>query len=192
MKRKFAIVVPDAGPLITLGCIDSLDLLDRIDAEIYVVDQVIEEVTRKPSAPGAAQLRTFIKRSTRLHVFQTAVGENAKLAREMGRGTRERGLGEAAIAEFLARLDEVIPQNETAVLLYEDSDVAKMRVFRSANATIVSTYSFLLALEKRGIIPSAEGVWKKVLTVGRVPSKKQRVEPLSPSAAGADFEFTPK
>lgn len=44
MTRRVVLLVPDAGPLISLATIDRLELLLEINLPIYLVDQVAHEV----------------------------------------------------------------------------------------------------------------------------------------------------
>jgi hypothetical protein len=46
---RVVLVVPDAGPLISLAKIDGLQILLRLQLPIYLVDQVRFEVTREKS-----------------------------------------------------------------------------------------------------------------------------------------------
>jgi hypothetical protein len=46
VTRRVALLVPDAGPLISLGRIDRLSLLLLLKLPIYLVDQVVYEVAR--------------------------------------------------------------------------------------------------------------------------------------------------
>jgi len=51
--KRVALIMDDAGPLISLGKAKSLDILLKLDLPIYIIDQVYFEVTREPSFEDA-------------------------------------------------------------------------------------------------------------------------------------------
>ncbi len=57
--KRVALVIPDAGQLISLGKAQSLEILLKLDLPIYIVDQVYFEVTREPSFEDAKIIRQF-------------------------------------------------------------------------------------------------------------------------------------
>ena len=54
------ILVPDAGPLITLAYAGQLDLLQRPGWPVHLVDMVLHELTRH-STPTSELIVTFVK-----------------------------------------------------------------------------------------------------------------------------------
>lgn len=169
MTRRVVLLVPDAGPLISLGRIDRLSLLLLLKLPIYLVDQVVYEVTRDPRFSDAQRIQAFIdQNASTVRVFRTVVGEAAAQRRAGGETRRQKGQGEAAIAEFLARLDEVLSSpDDPVLLLYEDSDIMKQRFVVPGNVHLLSTHALLLGLERRGSIPSADEVWDAIHATGR-------------------------
>lgn len=169
MTRRVVLLVPDAGPLISLATIDRLELLLAVDLPIYLVDQVAHEVTVRDTLPDARRIRRFIHEHTDMvTIFSTAVGQAAARRRSEGETGRQKGQGEAAIAEFLARMDEVLTSpDDPVLLLYEDSDIMKRRFVMPDNVHILSTRAFLLGLEQRGRIPSANALWQAINRQGR-------------------------
>jgi hypothetical protein len=117
---RVIIVVPDAGPLISLARAERLDLLTALGLPVYIMDQVRWEATHNREKPDAVAIAKFIEtNSGMVHIETTETGENARVAREAGRiGKRQASLGEAAISEFLtdfeARFEDVSP-----LLIYE-------------------------------------------------------------------------
>jgi hypothetical protein len=173
LTHRVVLVVPDAGPLISLGRADRLDLLLALDLPIWIVDQVQFEATREINRfPDAARVANFVAANPdKVHVFETAVGNTAAARRSGGNFTRQRGVGEAAIAEFLVRLDEVMAApDDPVMLLYEDSDIASSRFVMPANVHVVSTWSLLQGMEQRGMIASAEAIWQLIGAAGRWPA----------------------
>jgi hypothetical protein len=172
VTRRVVLLVPDAGPLISLGRIDRLSLLLLLKLPIYLVDQVVYEVTRDPQFADAQRMQALItQHSSTVQVFQTVVGQAAAQRRAGGEAGRQKGQGEAAIAEFLARLDEVLDSpDDPVLLLYEDSDIMKQRFVVPDNVHLLSTRALLIGLERRGQIPSAAAVWEEIHAAGRSPT----------------------
>jgi predicted nucleic acid-binding protein len=168
---KVVLLVPDAGPLISLAKADCLDLLLLLELPVVLVDQVQFEVTRHKQFADAVRIEQFVQsHAAEVHVFATAVGAAAAVRRTQGE-VRQPGQGEAAIAELLQRLDEVNGDADAPVLLlYEDSDVRKSRFVLPDNVHVVSTSGLLAGLERKGLIRSAEAVWERIEAAGRVPS----------------------
>lgn len=169
MTRRVALLIPDAGPLISLGRIDRLSLLLLLDLPIYLVDQVVYEVTRDLKFVDAQRIRVFIdQNASTVRVFRTVVGDAAAQRRAGGETGRQKGQGEAAVAEFLARSDEVLASpDDPVLLLYEDSDILKQRFVVPDNVHLLSTRALLRGLERRGLIPSADEVWDAIHSTGR-------------------------
>lgn len=171
MTARVVLVVPDVGPLISLGHADRLDLLLLLGLPIWIVDQVLHEATSNPRFGDARRIAAFVQdHPAAVRVFATAVGEAATARRAAGHAGRQRGQGEAAIAEFLVRLDEVARPDDPVLLLYEDSDIRQSRFVLPANVHLVSTLALLQGMERRGLIPSAGEVWQAILASGRQPS----------------------
>jgi len=165
------LVVPDAGPLISLAKADCLDLLLLPGVPVWIVDQVRFEASGSDRFPDAIRIDRFIRsHDARIMEFTTAVGLAAAQRRAQGE-VRQPGQGEAAIAEFLQRLDEVTGDPDAPVLmLFEDSDIRRSRFFLPDNVHLPSTLAFLRGLERKCLIPSAEQVWSLIAAAGRTPS----------------------
>ncbi|WP_448202604.1 hypothetical protein [Azospirillum sp. sgz302134] len=177
---RVVLVVPDAGPLISLGKADALSHLLSLELPIYVVDQVLFEVTRDERHDDARRIADFVAgHQSTIHVFETEVGKDAASRRVAGETARQKGRGEAAIAEFLARLDEVAQPDDAVLLVYEDSDVRKSRFVLPDNVHVVSTKALLVGMERRGLIPSVDAIWKAITDNGRRPSEDSVDVPAS-------------
>ena len=159
-------MVPDAGPLISLARTDRLDVLLLLGFPIYVVDQVRFEVTRNKQFPDAVRIEKFVRdHPGTVHEFSTAVRQAAAQRRAQGE-VRQPGQGEAAIAEFLVRLDEATGDPNAPVLLLIPD-----------NVHAVSTLGLLRGLEHRRLIPSAEDLWRRIVAAGRLPSPAEVDQP---------------
>ncbi|MCM2473166.1 hypothetical protein HGO38_06705 [Rhizobium sp. CG5] len=172
------IVVPDAGPLISLAKADRLDLLTALGLPVYVMDQVYWEATRNRDKPDAMLIAEFVaENSDLIHIAETETGENARFAREGGRlGMRQSSLGEAAISEFLTEF-EVRFEDTAALLIYEDSDFKRKRFVIPENVHVVSTKSFLYGLQDRKLVEDASAVWQAIKAAGREPSEEEVDQP---------------
>jgi hypothetical protein len=182
--KRVTLLIPDAGPLISLASADSLGLLTRLDLPILLVDEVVAEVTRNPNFPEVGRLNAFLRDHPALvRVVETFVGRAAAERRRQEPGVRLRGLGEAAIAELVARIDEFVDPDEPILVLFEDSDVRRIQVLIRGNVHLLSTRSLLLGMERAGLIPSAEAVWQAIHAIGRRPAAMEVDQP-APAAYG--------
>lgn len=160
----------------------------RLRLPIYVVDQVRYEATRHAEQfPDARRIEAFIRANPAVvHEFVTGVGRAAAARRNAGDGNRQRGIGEAVIAEFLARLDEVTDApDDPVVLLYDDSDIRRSRFVLPGNVHVASTRALLLGMERRGLVESAEAVWESMIGAGRSPSAAETEMPASVGREGS-------
>jgi predicted nucleic acid-binding protein len=57
---NIALIVTDAGPLITLAVADALDTLKLLRARIVIPDMVRFEVTRRADKPGAREFIAWL------------------------------------------------------------------------------------------------------------------------------------
>ena len=172
MTGRTALIIPDAGPLISLGKADRLEVLLKPGLPLYIVDQVLYEATRDPRHVDARRIAAFVRSNNpAVRTFETEVGRAAAARRAAGETGRQRGQGEAALAEFLARLDEGLDHaDDRALLLFEDSDIRTGVFLTGANVDLVSTRALLRWLERRRLIRSAEEIWQAIEAAGREPS----------------------
>jgi hypothetical protein len=170
--KRVALVIPDSGPLISLGRAERLDLLLLLDLPIYPVDQVAFEATHSERDEDARRIRTLFEDNPgRVRVVTTCVGAAAAAARRRGPSVRHRGLGEAAIAEFYSRIDEYIDPDEPVLVLFEDSDVRRITALVRGNVHLLSTWGLLKGTEEVGLIDSAETVWQAIVRAGGEPAR---------------------
>jgi hypothetical protein len=168
--NRVALIVPDAGPLISLARANALDLLLALEIPIYIIDHVLYEVG-KPEFPDGQIIREFVANNTEtVHEYETFVGTQAKAVRDSGDTRRVPSLGEAAISEFLSNYDLEF-DNLSPMLLFEDSDISKKKIIVPDSVHVTSTMKLLKGLELDGIIPSAQSIWDAIEATGRKPSK---------------------
>ena len=115
------VLIPDAGPWITLAYADGLDLLLKPGWPVAMVDMVLEELTRSQT-PTSQQVGALVK-DQRIPVWSTEVCRRAA-------GRRQRNVGEMAIQETMQALAmEDTPRR--GVFLFEDQDRSR-HVFAAA------------------------------------------------------------
>jgi hypothetical protein len=165
MKEPFSLIVTDTSPLLTLVLADSLDVLLRPGLSVFIPDAVYIEATRVRGAPGAQQIVEWINaHSDFVRIVPTDIGIDQQRRIDEGRSTR--GLGEQAAIEALDRFLNANPEAE-ALLLFEDSDIAKRRAIVDERASLISTGDFLRALEAAGFIQSTDYILDQASERGR-------------------------
>lgn len=159
------VLLPDAGPLITLAYADSLDLLFRPGWSVALVDMVLHEVTRNQT-PSSEKLAQWVQANklpalpTRIHAhYQQHVSSNSV-------PPRKSNLGELAIQEAMNNFALEQPP-KTGVFLFEDHKIARASFVVPDNCRKVSTRAFLLFLEQKGWLESATEIERKAIHAGR-------------------------
>ena len=159
------VLLPDAGPLITLAYADSLDLLFRPGWSVALVDMVLHEVTRNqtPSSEKLAQwaqANTLPVLPTRIHAHYQQHASSSPVP------LRKSNLGELAIQEAMNHFALELPP-KTGVFLFEDHKIARASFVVPDNCRKVSTRAFLLFLEQKGWLESATEIERKAIHAGR-------------------------
>jgi len=161
--RPAPLLLPDAGPLITLAYARRLDLLLRPGWPLRLVDMVLHEVTRHDT-PSRATITAFVA------PHKPAVIETATLRHHQARvaagAARKAGLGELAMQEAIHQLALQEPP-QPAVLLFEDHRIARTSFFLPEGTLRVSTRAFLIFLEEKGWLASAAEVEQAAISAGR-------------------------
>jgi hypothetical protein len=170
-KRRITIVIPDAGPLISLAMGNALDLLlaVRPGVELVVTDIVHFETTALSNrfADGVQIADFFEKNKQRIAVKETTIGKLAlpDLKRQLENGANVQwgeDYGELSIISFIKGARTFNPGNPTMVLI-EDDWFEENAYALPGNMHLVSTGSFLNGLERRGIIPSAKEIKDRIV-----------------------------
>jgi hypothetical protein len=163
------VLLPDAGPLITLAYADALDLLLKPGWTVQLVDMVLHEVTR--SITPTSQRIARWARQRRVAVLSTPVfAHHGHAAVGVGAAPRKSNLGELAIQEIMSGFDLTLPPTQ-GVFLFEDHKIARASFLLPESCQKVSTRAFLLFLEQRELIPSAADVQVRALQAGRAFSQ---------------------
>ena len=180
--KRCTLLIPDAGPLISLWVADCLDLLLRLDMPIVVVDAVYDEVSRDPSYLQDAEIKAFID----AHVPPFAIEETniGTVARERRRAGQPpiRNTGELAIIQFISEdggVQRYLKAGDPLLILFEDRS---LRVFqRPPNMHLLSTVGLLRGMEHEGLISSADAIIQEMTQPtgpGRRPQEYGICKPL--------------
>lgn len=184
-KYPIKIVLPDAGPLISLAKGRHLDLLLRFKphVQILVSDAVYHETTWHPEKhPDAAQIQRFLtEHADRIEIRETEYGRNFILSirareayeaasQEVQRIIDQAGATPVAIAHHIGDMAILSMTQEIAgeypddpVLVLSEDRAFLNKVFAiGKHAHILSTRGFLKGLAHRKII-SFEAVWADIV-----------------------------
>lgn len=154
------VLLPDAGPLITLAYADALDVLFKPRWSVTLVDMVLHEVTRNQT-PTSDKLARWTE-SNKLPVVPTKTFQHYQRTA----ASRKSNLGELAIQE--AMNDFALEQPpRTGVFLFEDHKIARASFHVPDNCRKISTRAFLIFLEEKGWLESAAEVERRALLAGR-------------------------
>ncbi len=160
-----AVLLPDAGPLITLAYADALDLLVKPGWPIVLVDMVLHEVTRNQT-PTSDTIAHWAKANT-LPIRTTRIFQHHQQALASDPAAAHTAhLGELAIQETMN--DFALDQpSKTGVFLFEDHKIARASFLLPDNCRKISTRAFLLFLEQQGWLESAAEIELRAILAGR-------------------------
>ena len=151
------VLIPDAGPWITLAYADALDLLLKPAWPVAMVDMVLEELTRSQT-PKSQQIAAWVS-DQQIPVLPTEVCRRAA-------GRRQRHLGEMAIQETMQALAMEEPP-QRGVFLFEDHKIARATFLLPPGCLKVTTRAWLLFLERGGWLDSAVAIERRAIEAGR-------------------------
>ena len=185
------VVIPDAGPLISLARADRLDLLDRLNSQILITDAVKLEILggRLRSADQDRLRRWMRSDHNRIRVVETPWGammmENFRLREALSfegkatvpRNPLLRNAGEKSIRDLAEEIRDGMSHQDTGLVLFEDKNVPKINF--GPYMRVMSTWSFATALEALNVISSARDLFDQIELAGRVPPR-------------SDYDWVPK
>ena len=168
-KAPPILLLPDAGPLITLAYADALDVLFKPGWQINIVDMVQYEVTRNQTPTSQKILHWIVENS--VQILSTKTHEHFQQSQASGTAPpRKANLGEFAIQEAMNNFALMTPP-PTTVLLFEDHKIARASFLLPDNCRKVSTRSFLQFLEQKQWIASATEIERRAILNGRLFSQ---------------------
>ena len=163
MVESEIVLLPDAGPLITLAYADALDLLFKPGWSVQLVDMALQEVTR--NATPTSEL--IARWSEKLPVLTTRTCQRYREALERGdANARKTNLGELAIQEAMNDIAQSHPLR-IGVFLFEDHKIARTSFLLPDNCRKISTRAWLQFLEQKGWLDSAAQIERTALNNGR-------------------------
>jgi hypothetical protein len=161
VSKPAVLLLPDAGPLITLAYANALDLLKKPGWQVQVVDMVLHEVTRN-ATPTSLAIGTWVAQNN-VAVLPSKTFAHYQQLQTQDAKVRKANLGELAIAEIMGDFARQLPE-ATGVLLFEDHKIARNSFVLSSNCRKVSTRAFLIFLERNGWIDSAAAAVERTAT----------------------------
>lgn len=171
------LIIPDAGPLISLAHAGRLDLVEVFNRPVAVIDVVKLECLKKPDSPDHAVMKAwFHNNSNAIRIIETPIRpvyEQALQEEVSGENPRAtRGLGDAAYGWLLPNIDLVAPRGTIPLVLTEDKNLS-ITLADHQVAHILSTRAWLAGLENAGVIESAEEIIAEIGRHGRSLSTLQ-------------------
>lgn len=159
------LLLPDAGPLITLAYAQALDLLLKPGWPVQIVDMVLHEVTRN-TTPTSALIEAWVNKN-KLDILPTKTCARFREMRATAAAPpRKSNLGELAIQEAMNDFALIDPP-PIGVFLFEDHRIARTGFLLPDNCRKVSTRAFLIFLEQKGWLESAAEIERKAVVRGR-------------------------
>lgn len=159
------LLLPHAGPLITLAYAEALALLLLPNWSLRLVDMVLHEVTRN-ATPTSEAITAFVAQH-RLPVIATQTYRHYQsLVSETGTQPRKAGLGGLAIQEAINQMALQQPPRD-AVLLFEDHKIAQASFHLPEGSLRISTRAFLIYLQQAGSLDCAAEIERRAVLAGR-------------------------
>ena len=159
------VIIPDTAPLIHFAAGGLLDLLPAM-GKVVIPDVIALEATRLLTKDYAPEVDAWLKTGV-AEIAETDWGPIFQLAIERGLKA-PRNTGELAIILWLH--EHLASDVREAFVIYEDKRVPGMMAGEPGleDVALLTTRSFLVVAERRGMIPSAEAAWERIVT--RVPT----------------------
>lgn len=163
-KPASTVLLPDAGPLITLAYGKALDLLLKPGWHVRVVDMVLHEVTRN-STPSSDAIQRWVDANP-VSIVTTRTFELFQAAQSHGGEVRKANLGELSIQEAMHEMALCEPEH-VGVFLFEDHKIARASFMLPDNCRKISTRAYLQFLENNRWIESAAQIERAAISQGR-------------------------
>lgn len=159
------LLLPDAGPLITLAYAQALDALFKPGWSVQIVDMVLHELTRNQT-PTSQVISAWVEQN-KLEILPTKIFKRYQMALAAGAASpRKSNLGELAVQEAMTQLVFIEP-SPIGVFLFEDHRIARAAFVLPENCRKVNTRAFLTFLEQKGWIESAAALERQAILSGR-------------------------
>ena len=163
------LLLPDAGPLITLAYAQALDLLLKPGWSVQIVDMVLHEIIRNQT-PTSRLIAAWVQ-ANEVHILPTqTLAHYREMQSTAITAPRKANLGELAVQEAMNNFALRVPP-PTGVFLFEDHRIARSSFLLPDNCRKVGTRAFLIFLEHKGWLESAAEVERKAIVRGRAFSQ---------------------
>lgn len=179
--------VADTGPLITLAVAGALDCLRFPSVPVVIPDAVFYEATLDAGRLGAQELIDWLNADPgQVEIAPTHVYRNFQIRLQADTRIRREGdMGERAATEVITAQGR-LAQGALGVLLCEETNILRAITAPGKERIIpLSSMDFLKALEREGLIPSAEAILARSRDRGRVPSRAQYLPEHDPDIRDA-------
>jgi len=183
------VVVPDMSPLIHLAAARHLPLLQEF-GRVIVMDIVAYEASDDVTKPWALEVAAWLSKGQEagsnqpVEIVKTEIGEAYRLARRTDPNFKLRDAGERAIRDWLV---DMLPEvGGPALVIYEDKKMPKLiqREHLEDVVVVATTRAVLAFAEERGLITSAEDVWKTIIAQAEGASPSLDVQVMLPTRTG--------
>lgn len=148
-----AVILSDAGPIITLQRIGRLDVLGFFNVPIHIVDHVHWEVTKPDNDPAGAIADALRRMGNRITIIETLTGLGFQAKYAINPKTKSSNVGELAVNEYAITLARSGGPRFVPLVFYEDPDVETLPLAQLKNVHMLNTAAFLTALHQAGVLP---------------------------------------
>jgi hypothetical protein len=164
-----AVIIPDASPILTLARVRRLDLLERFDVPVHIVDQVHYEVTRPENDIDGEVGRYLLRQHNMITIVGTATGSGFKAQRQVDPSFPSRNLGEQAVDEHVRRLVSTSGPSFVPMVLFEDPDVLVMRMAQNKRIHLMNTTAWLIGMYEIGALPEGPDLVAAIDALRKTP-----------------------
>lgn len=199
--RQVKVVLPDAGPLFSLASINALDLLLKLDMQIVLTDYVEWEATRSGSESAKRIAQWLADNKRMVEVVPTETGADRIRKEKAGIADKRKDVGEDTVFEAIK--NEYVGPGPY-MFLFEDEKMLRqvgISFFDKYPVHMMTTYGWLVALERRGVIPDADAVFAEIrgLAAPLVPTeipprpgvRKTLIDRAHRDEHGVDTSYSP-
>ncbi len=157
-----ALIIPDASPLLTLARIKRLDILERFEVPIHIVDQFHYEITKQENDPEG-QVRNYLRlQANRVSIIDTTVGAGYQARKAKNPGVSGKDLGELAVEEYARALARTTGPSFVPLVLFEDPDVLGLTIANMKGVHLLNTTGFLRVLYEENELPEGQDLIERI------------------------------
>lgn len=199
--RQIKIILPDASPLFSLASIDALDLLLKLDMPIKLTDYVAWEATRAGSQTAKSIEQWIANNPDMVEVVPTETGADRIRKEKVGIADKRKDVGEDTVFEAIK--NEYIGPGPY-MFLFEDEKMLRqvgISFFDKYPVHMMTTYGWLVALERRHVIPDADAMFAEIrglaapLVPAEIPARpgvrKTLIDRAHRDEHGVDTSYSP-